>query len=181
VIWAAIGRVLSILSIPLMGLAIWGLIRQVRHEQPMGKLTPVIGLVMAPLALAFNLVFMRPAIQNLLGPVLLLLGLGFGLAWGQTTKLFAKGETVVARRSILHLIFWGLSYALTQVLATFAPATWVAGGLAALLFSTGATLGTHLNILVRRFRVRPVFSAAIGDQPLPERPGSDRSSHARST
>lgn len=187
-----IGRILGLLTIPLMGLTVWGLIRQVRIEQRIGLLSPLIGAIFAPLALALNVFFLQkaywasvgltlplllrspgliarfvwvdPRIQALvLGPGLLLVGLGFGLAWGQATRLQRKGAALVAKRSMLHLLFWGLAYAATQLLTAFAPARWVLGGLAAMFFSTGSTLGTNLNLLLRQLwlhRTRPTAGQA---------------------
>lgn len=149
-----IGRILSILSIPLVVLTIWGLIRQVRKEQRISRSTPIIGLVMAPLTLLVNLIFLHQAFPEALGAAFLIFGLGFGLAWGQTSRFSNKQGVITAKRSILHLIFWGISYGLTQILALFAPASIVAGGLASMFFSTGATLGTNLNMLVRMARLR---------------------------
>jgi hypothetical protein len=161
-----IARLFSLLTIPLLALTLWGLIRQVGKEQRMTLTSPLIGLVMGPLTLLINLILLRRAYSTLLGPFLLIVGLGFGLAWGQTTRLLAKGNRLVARRSVLHLVFWGMSYAVTQILATFAPALWVAGGLATMFFSTGSTLGTNLNLLLRQVRMRPLLAqAALPDLP----------------
>jgi hypothetical protein len=60
----------------------------------------------------------------------------------------------------MHLVFWGISYAITQVLATFAPAFLVAGGLATMFFSAGSTLGTNLNLLVRQLQMQPALALA---------------------
>ena len=162
------GRLFSLLTIPLMGLTIWGLVRQTRKEQRLGLASPVIGLVMAPMTLLINIIFLHQAFQACLGPALLIFGLGLGLAWGQTTRLYAKGKHLVGKRSILHLVFWGISYAITQILATFAPAFVVAGGLATMFFSAGSTLGTNLNLLVRQLQMRPALALAGAPASLPE-------------
>jgi len=150
VIW----RILSLLSIPLVLWAFWGLVRQVRKPQRLRALTPVIGIVMSLLMLTANVFILHRANPTLLGGALLVVGIGFGLAWGQATRLAKEGDTVMAERSALHIIFWAVSFAMTQVLATFAPASWVAAGLAAMFFSAGATLGTSANLFLRRERVR---------------------------
>jgi hypothetical protein len=149
-----LGRLIGLLSIPIMLFTIWGLIRQVRKEQRVKLSTPVIGLIMAPLSLLVNLLFMHQAVPYLLGPMLLILGLGFGLAWGQTNRLYQKEGNLVGKRSWLHLVFWAISYIITQVLASFASAWYVAGGLATMFFSTGSTLGTNLNLLSRQLLMR---------------------------
>ncbi len=147
-------RVLSLLSIPLVLLSFYGMVRQMRKELPFRLRTPIIGLIFAPLSLIINVFFLRRAFSELLGPALLVTGLGFGLAWGQATRLYLKGPAIVGKRSVLHIIFWAVSYAITQILATFAPALWVAGGLAAMFFSTGSGLGTNLNLLIRQLRLK---------------------------
>ena len=164
-----IGRVVALLSIPLTALALYGILSQVRREHRIGLWAPLIGLMLSPLMLAINLIFFRQAISGILGPVLLVLGLGFGLAWGQTARLRREGDDVVGRRSLLHLLFWGVSYAATQLLATFTNATWVTGGLVAMFFSTGSGLGTNLNLLWRRQRLRGARSSGEQGTTLPER------------
>lgn len=149
-----IWRILSLLSIPLVLWAFWGLIRQVQKPQRLRASTPVIGIVMSLLMLAVNVFILHRANPTLLGGALLVVGVAFGLAWGQATRLATKGETVIAERSVLHIIFWAISFTMTQILATFAPASWVAAGLAAMFFSAGATLGTSANLFLRRERVR---------------------------
>lgn len=165
-----LGRLFSLLTIPLMLITIWGLIRQTRKEQRLSLYSPVIGLAMAPMILLVNIIFLHQAFHAYLAPALLIFGLGLGLAWGQTTGLYAKGKHLVGKRSIMHLVFWCISYAITQVLATFAPAFLVGGGLATMFFSAGSTLGTNLNLLVRQLFMRPNFGAATLLPPtLPER------------
>jgi hypothetical protein len=154
-----IGRGFGLLSIVLIGLALWGLIRQVRKPQSLRPSGNLIGIVMAPTMLLVNLIVLRQAAPGLLGPSLLVLGLGFGAAWGQVAKLKTQEGRVLAERSILHLVFWGISYAATQILATFADAAWVAGGLIAMFFATGTSLGTNANLLVRQLRLRRSISS----------------------
>lgn len=149
-----LGRVFGLVSIPLTALALWGLIRQTGKERPLRLSTPVIGLVMGPITLIVNLLFLRQASPGFLGPALLLFGLGLGLAWGQASRVYARGQRIVARRSAWHLVFWGFSYAVTQLLATLTRAGWVSAGLAAMFFSAGSTLGTNLNLLARLLRQR---------------------------
>lgn len=147
-------RILSLLSVPLMAWAIWGLIRQVRRPTPIRTFTPVLGMVMSTGMLLVNVVLLRQAAPSLLGVSLLVVGLGFGLAWGQTTRLSREGERVVARRSVVHLVFWAVSFGATQLLATFATAALVGGGLVGMFFAAGTTLGTNANLLLRQTQVR---------------------------
>ena len=152
-------RMLSLLSVPLVLLSFYGVIRQMRKELPLRMRTPIIGLIFAPLSLIINVIFLQRAFSAFLGPALLITGLGFGLAWGQATRLYINGPTIVGKRSVLHVVFWAVSYAITQILSTFAPALYVAGGLTAMFFSTGSGLGTNLNLLFRQLRLRPKTTA----------------------
>ena len=147
-------RLFSLLTIPVTLLGFWGVARQLRKPQRLTASSVVISAVMAPLMLLINLLFLNRAAPGCAGLALLVLGVGFGLAWGRTTKLEAAGETVVARRSVLHLVFWAISYALTQLLSMLGDATLVMGGLAAMFFSTGTTLGTQASLWRRRRRLR---------------------------
>ena len=149
-----IGRIIGMLSIPLMAFIMWSLIRQVRRPTAIRTMPTVVGMAMAPLMLIINLVFLKQAAPGSLGIAVLILGIGFGVAWGFTARLSMKDERVVAKRSILHLVFWMVSFAATQVLATFGVARLVAGGLAAMFFATGTSLGTNANLLIRQLRVR---------------------------
>jgi len=163
-------RILSLLTIPLVLLSFYGMIRQMRKELPFRLFTPIIGLVLAPLSLIINVIFLHKAFSAFLGPALLITGLGFGLAWGQATRLYIKGPSIVGKRSVLHIVFWAVSYAITQIMATFAPALWVAGGLTAMFFSTGSGLGTNVNLLIRQLRLRSQTTPLPGEIDIPQPP-----------
>jgi len=148
-----IGRVIGLVSILAVGLALWGLWRQVSKPRPLSRWTPIIGLVMAPLTVVINVVVLRQAQPELLGLLLGVGGLGFGLAWGQAARLEARGTQILAQRSVMHLACWAASYAATQLLASFANAGWVAGGLTMMFFAAGATIGTNADLFIRRRRL----------------------------
>lgn len=149
-----IGRIIGMVSILAVALALWGLWRQVSKPRPLSKWTPVIGLVMAPLALLVNVVILQQANPDLLGVMLGVGGLGFGLAWGQAARLEADGTRVLATRSVVHLACWAASYAATQLMVSFANAGWVAGGLTMMFFAAGTTIGTNANLWFRHRRIR---------------------------
>jgi hypothetical protein len=147
---------------------IWGLVRQVRKALPVRPSTILIGVAMAPIMLVVNVVILRQAAPGGLGAAFLVLGSGFGVAWGFTAQLTKRETVVVAERSILHLVFWAVSFGFTQMLATFAEARWVAGGLLAMFFATGTTLGSHLNLLVRQVRMQRSIDAGSREGPGPK-------------
>lgn len=144
-----IWRMLSLLSIPVVLWTFWRLAKQVGKPQRVRILTPVVGMVISTLMLVVNVFLLHRAAAGLLGVALLVVGIGFGLAWGQSTRFSMQDDVLVAKRSVLYLVFWAGSFAITQLLATFASTVWVAGGLLTMFFAAGATLGTNTNLLAR--------------------------------
>lgn len=157
-----IWRVVSLLTLPLMAFAIWGLVRQIRRALPVRARAAVIGLVMSPLLLLVNVIILRRAVPSVGGLALLAFGLGFGVAWGQNARLEKQGDMVVAKRSVLHLVFWAISIGVTQLLATFASEQWVALGLVSMFFTAGTSIGTNLNLLIRQYRLHHRQPTAVG-------------------
>ena len=155
-----IDRIIGILSIPITLVMIFLLIRQVNKTQPVSPKSIWVGLVFAVLTLLVNLLFMRQAQPGMFGPLLLIGGMVLGLARGKASQLSIKIGAVTARQSIMHLFFWGASASVTQLLAAFAPARWVAGGLAMIFFSTGTTLGTNFNLLLRQTKLKTTVPEA---------------------
>ncbi len=144
-----VATIITIGSILLTLLALWGLARQLRKDLPITAGGLAWGLVASIVLLAINLLLMRRAVRGLAVPIGLAAGLLFGLAWGQASRFDAKQGAVYVRRSVLHLILWGVSYALTQALVWLAPPGWVLAGLAATAFSAGTTIGMSINHLIR--------------------------------
>ena len=154
-----LGRAVSLLSIPLTLVMIISMIRMVKKEQRARMRSNIIGIIMAPMTLLINVIFLNKALSDFwgvffIGGLVAVFGLGFGLAWGQTAKLYQKDEQLVVKRSIAHLVFWAFSYVITQLLSAFATTGFVAGGLATMLFSAGSTVGTNTNMLVRQYRLK---------------------------
>jgi len=100
--------------------------------------------------LLVNLLFLKNVNPCILGVLFLAAGLALGLAHGRIARLSWEQGQVVARQSILHLVFWGISAAATQLPASFAPARLVAGGLSMMFFSTGTTFGSGIALLLRQ-------------------------------
>ena len=130
-------------------LALWGLARQLRKDLPITTGALALGLAAGIILLGINLVLMRRAIRGLAVPAGLVLGLLFGVIWGQTSRFTARDGAIHMRRSVMHLVLWGLSYALTQALVWAAPPSWVLAGLTATAFAAGTTIGMTTNHLVR--------------------------------
>ena len=80
-----LGDLLSLISILVMMVMVALLIRQVNKPAPVNTGSTRIGLVMAPVLLVVNLIFLRQSNPNCYGLLLLAGGLAFGMLWGQTT------------------------------------------------------------------------------------------------
>lgn len=143
------GAFFSLISIPLCLLAIWGLVRQGSREQVVQRSSLIIGLVIAPVTLAINLVFLRQASPTLIGWLFLALGVGFGLTWGRSLQLSRREDVITGKKSFWYFIFWLASLAITQTLVLVAPASWVSAGLVLMFFSAGSSVGYQGTVLRR--------------------------------
>jgi hypothetical protein len=106
-------------------------------------------------------------IEPIIGLPLLVLGLLLGFLRGQAVKLNWEDEVVIGRNSILFLIVWGFSLALSQFLGLLGSSLLASLGLIPAVFSTGLQLGYYGNIFLRRLFMRPgresrIMNAVIG-------------------
>ena len=146
-------RFVSLLSIPLVLVMFYGLVRSVGKEQVYRKQLYVKGIVMTSIMMFINVLFMIQAAFSwcaVVWPMFILAGLGFGYQWGKTTKLYPKGDVLFVKRSVLHLVLWAASYAFTHLLTIVFPSNIAAAGLAAMFFSTGSSIGVNANLAFRQ-------------------------------
>lgn len=165
-------RVISLLSIPLTVFMIFMLIRRTGQEQPSHKRTYVIGIVMPCLMMVINLLFMLSAFIAwcpAIWLVVLLMGGGFGYLQGKSAKMYHSGDTLMVKRSVMHLVFWAISYSLTHFLVAALPAYLAAGGLATMFFSTGSSIGLNSNLILRQNRLALEEMPEQAFQPAPVR------------
>ena len=153
-----IARILAVLSIPLVAVGLWLVIRQVRRPSPLRRWTPVIGLVMAPLGMLLNVVILRQAAPGRAGWLAGIVGVLFGIAWDRTTRIEVADGGLIARRSVLYLVLWGIAYAITQILVSVTVAGWVSAGLLSMCFATGTAIGMNVDLLTRYRRARSLVS-----------------------
>ncbi len=144
-----VATLITVGSVILTFLALWGLARQLRKDLPIRGDGLIWGLVASIVLLGINLALMRRAVRGIAVPIGLAIGLAFGLVWGQASRFSTREGAVYVRRSVLHLVFWGISYALTQALVWLAPTSWVLAGLTATAFSAGTTISMTINHLIR--------------------------------
>lgn len=126
-----------------------------RKERRISALSSFISLVMSAVLLPAFILLGGARLNLLLGLGILLLGLVVGFLRGMTTKLRYQGDQVVGKNSILFLLGWGGSLALSQLLNLFGSAALASIGLAPVFLSTGTQMGMHTNILIRRLLIKP--------------------------
>jgi len=161
-------RFISMLSIPLVLVMFYGLIRSVGKEQPYRKQLYVKGIVMTSIMMFINFLFMIQTVLSwcaVVWPLFLLAGLGFGYQWGKATKIYPKGNELFVKRSVQHLILWAASYAFTHLLTMVFPSSIASAGLAAMFFSTGSAIGVNASLITRQKQIAlPVPATVQGAQ-----------------
>ncbi len=85
-----------------------------------------------------------------LGFLLFMAGLFLGYLRGTAVKLIWENGQVIGRNSILFLILWGLSLALSQLLGLFGSPLLASLGLIPVVFTTGLQAGYYGNLFLRR-------------------------------
>jgi hypothetical protein len=169
-------RFISLLSIPLVLVMFYGLVRSVGKEQLYRKQLYVKGIVMSSIMMFINLLFMIQTVFSwcaVVWPLFLLGGLGVGYQWGKATKLYPKGDALFVKRSVTHLVLWAASYAFTHLLTMVFPSNIAAAGLAAMFFSTGSSIGVNANLVMRQKEGVPIqppshtVQKRIGINPCP--------------
>jgi hypothetical protein len=136
-----------------------------RKERRLTRLSTFISLLLSLAMLPLFTALSGAQLNPLLGWPLLVLGLLVGLIWGRSTRLYYRDEKVMGKRSLFHLVGWGLSWALSQFLALFDSALLAALGLVPIFFTTGTQVGTQANLL---FRLLFLKKTSGPDTPLPQ-------------
>ncbi len=85
-----------------------------------------------------------------LGFPIFLMGLFLGYLRGTAVKLNWENNQVIGRNSILFLILWGLSLALSQLLGLLGSPMLASLGLIPVVFTTGLQAGYYGNLFLRR-------------------------------
>ena len=144
-----LGRVIGFLSIPMFIVGFIFLIKSIKKSNTLRVRSHLLSIFFSLAMLLVNVVFLNQAITSWWLLVFLFFGFGFGFLWGLTTRMQLQNGQVMGKRSVLFMIFWMLSLALTQVLMTFASRQVVAVGMGTMFFSAGTSLGTNINLISR--------------------------------
>ena len=135
----------SVLSVVVLVLTI----RKLGQESRYSKLPPLIGMVVMALVTALYIWLSAVQFNYLVGLGLLVVGFLIGLLQGRSSKVYLRDEKVMVKRSIAAMILWGVAYLLSLALTLTQHPLLAAGGVLAMLFGLGTTLGTNLNLLAR--------------------------------
>ncbi len=111
-------------------------------------------------------------LASYLSAPLFMVGLTLGYLRGAGVKLNWENGQVIGRNSILFLILWGLSLALSQLLGLFGSPLLASLGLIPVFFTTGLQVGLFGHLFLKRMimgrkgkdrkGLRAVFSIAAG-------------------
>ncbi len=164
---ASIWRIVTLISSALAVAATIAMVVTYRRERRIsaGSLVPsiVISAAMLPVYAWVSGV----KANLLLASLAVVVGLLVGMVRGLGTRLHYQNRQVMGRHSLLFLLGWGLSYALSAAVNLLGSVLASAVGLLALCLSTGTQVGLNGWLLVRCLTLRP--SPAPPPSSLPER------------
>ncbi|MHB8868998.1 MAG: hypothetical protein ACYC6T_17610 [Thermoleophilia bacterium] len=166
--------VIGWLTIPLLVLSVWLLVRTVKRESRLRLRSLVLPLATTVLVPIMYVAMLGTDPPTLLSGALLVVGLAIGVLWANTTTLTLRGREVYGVRSVAYLFVWGLTFVLSQALALGTGTEVLRYGLSTLYFSMGISLGTNGNLLFRRSQVR----SGKPDTPLGPAPGRSQTPEA---
>ena len=146
-------KIIGYLSIPLVLLSVFVMIRSLRRDQRLTSRSLITQMLVSLVFIIAYALLLRVSVSLALSTPLLVLGLILGVLWNRTTHLRLQKGEVFGRRSIWYLVIWGLSFSITQLMALTASAEIVSYGLSTVYFSTGLAIGTNGSLLFRRWRL----------------------------
>jgi hypothetical protein len=162
--------VMTLVSIVLL---VWA-IRTMRQPRRLRWFAPVLGLVGSLGGSALYMALMQPPVNPRLAVPLLAVGVVLGFLQGWQTKLYWQSEALMARRTSLYLVLWGLAYLATLGLAQLQNAAFHAVGILTMLLTVGIALGSNVNLSVQHLGCGP--GGRPGPDNLPPRPHTPNSS-----
>ena len=153
----ALFKLVAVLSIPLVILSVYMMVRSVGKARRITRRSLLIQLATSPALLVVYSLLLGISVAVKWAVPLVMLGIGLGGFWGLSTVLAVRNGQVDGTRSVLYIWLWGATFVLTQLLAVFATDGATAGGLATMCFSMGAAVGMNGSLFVRH---RALLSAA---------------------
>jgi hypothetical protein len=143
-----------------------------RKERRINTFSPFFSTAFSVATLPIFMLLSGARLNLLLAFPIMAFGLLVGFLRGQAMRLYYKGSQVMGRESLLFLLGWGGSLALSQLLNLFGSALLASVGLLPLFLSTGTQVGINANLFLRRLVMQPPPAAAsidVARPGLPER------------
>lgn len=143
-------RVVGFVSIGLICVTAWFMVRSMRRDTRLRPLPMLVGVCVGVIVLWAYVGVLHIAVLEALSWLLLAAGVGLGVIWSRTTSLHVRDGQVVGARSFWYVVVWASSLAATQTIALTASEDATAYGLSTVYFSTGLAIGLNLALLYRR-------------------------------
>ena len=128
----------------------WTLLKTIaktREETRLSRLVPIVAVTATFLTTALYIRLSRATVNGWLVLPVLGLGLLLGLGEGQLTRVSHRGAMLVAKRSGLYLILWGLTYLATLALGQLGDAGMHATGVLTMMLGLGMAAGSNYVLL----------------------------------
>lgn len=125
-----------------------------RKPRKIRIITTLLSGIIAGLSLLVMVLLGGLHLNPLLAWPLLLAGMLLGFLRGQAVRLEWDGPAVIGRSSLVFLILWGFSLALSHLLGMIGSPLLASLGLIPAAFSTGLQLGFYSNTFLRRASMR---------------------------
>jgi len=152
-------KIVSVVFLIVFILSVVFLVFTFRKPKKVSLLSLILPVVIGSITFTLYSFFMhyKPSIL-----VLVLMGssgLGIGLLWSQSTRVYVESGTIMSRNSIWYLVVWGAVFALTQLISivTQRPPSII---MALLIMSTASIIGMNGRIMQRYFAIRSNPSAS---------------------
>lgn len=155
-------------SILLVALSVLAMVRTIGKPRPLVLSGLLIQMAFSGLFLALYSFLLNLGEPTMLSWGLMGAGLGAGIFQGFTTRITVSGDRVTAKRSILYLLIWGLTFTATQLLALLGQNELAAYGLSSIYLATGIALGMNGTLVVRRLLVAPGKNQADTGKTCPD-------------
>jgi hypothetical protein len=126
-----------------------------RKERRITLLAPLLSITISLVMLPLFMLISGARLNLLLALPVLALGLALGFLWEFTMRLYYKDGKVMGRHSLLFLLGWAGSWALSQFLSLFGSALLNSLGLIPVFFSTGTQVGLNGNLFLRLLMMPP--------------------------
>ncbi|MBN1856073.1 MAG: hypothetical protein JW846_03870 [Dehalococcoidia bacterium] len=142
-------KIVGFLSIPMVLFSTFMMVRSIGRARRITRKSLYIQLGLSPVFFIVYSILLGLSIAFKWAVPLVILGLGVGGFWAQSTDLSLRGSHVMGTRSTWYVILWGVSFAVTQAMALFASEGATAAGLATMCFSMGTAVGMNASLLLR--------------------------------